>query len=95
MEKGCGGAIGLTGTSGALSHWVVEGPAIARITAEFKNHVTREHGDAHNIEHLHHETPETQSACDLHEGCQNTYNCVSRDREFFPEGDLYSMSARP
>ena len=36
MVKGSGGAIGLTGNPGALRHWMVAGPEIARITKEFE-----------------------------------------------------------
>ncbi len=37
MVKGSGGAIGLTGNTGALRRWMVAGPEIARITAEFED----------------------------------------------------------
>ncbi len=37
MVKGSGGAIGLTGNPGALRRWMVVGPEIARITAEFED----------------------------------------------------------
>ena len=36
LVKGSGGAIGLTGNSGALRRWTVAGPKIVRITKEFE-----------------------------------------------------------
>jgi len=51
MVKGSGGAMGLTGNPGALRRWMVAGPEIARITAEFEEQVSpqsRDTGDCHH-----------------------------------------------
>ena len=53
--KGSGGAIGLTGNPGALRHWMVTGPEIARITTAFEEQAIQGHGGAHDIGHLHHD----------------------------------------
>ena len=55
VVKGSGGAIGLTGNPGALKHWMVAGPEIARITTAFEEQAIRGHGSAHDIGRLHHD----------------------------------------
>ncbi|XP_041473700.1 uncharacterized protein LOC121422610 [Lytechinus variegatus] len=61
LVKGCGGAIGLTGNPGALRRWMVAGPEIARMTAEFEVQTEREHRGASNRRHRHHDqTPGVQ-----------------------------------
>ncbi|KAG0723835.1 hypothetical protein GWK47_005388 [Chionoecetes opilio] len=63
VVKGSDGAIGLTGNPGALRRWMVAGPEIARITAEFEEQATRGHGGAHDTGHLHHDQkPGVQAA---------------------------------
>lgn len=36
MVRGSGGALGLTGNPGAFRQWIVAGPEISRIAAEFE-----------------------------------------------------------
>ena len=55
MVKCSGGAIGLTGTPGALRRWMVAGPEIARITAEFEDQVRRQKDDGSDAGHHHHD----------------------------------------
>ena len=41
--KGSGGAVGLTDNPPALRRWMVAGPEVARMTAEFKDDSTSSH----------------------------------------------------
>ena len=53
LIKQSGGAVGLTTNSSALKRWMVAGPEVARIVAEFENCALRTHVDM--SDHLHHE----------------------------------------
>ncbi len=55
MVKGSGGAIGLTGNPVALRCWMVAGPEIARITAEFEEQVRHQKDDGGDAGHHHHD----------------------------------------
>lgn len=54
IMKGSGGAIGLIGNPGALRRWMVAGPEIAKITAEFEKQANP-HGWTQDTEDYHHE----------------------------------------
>ena len=62
MVKGCGGAIGLTSNLGALRRWMIAGPEIARITAEFEEQAIKQHDGASDLRH-------PWSASSVSEGC--------------------------
>ena len=49
VVKGDGGAVGLTENPGALRHWIVAGPEVARIVTEFEN--TTPSSTANNVNH--------------------------------------------
>ena len=53
LIKQSGGAVGLTTNSSALKLWMVAGPEVARIVAEFENCALRTHVDM--SDHHHHE----------------------------------------
>ena len=63
MVKGYGGAIGLTSNPGALRRWMIAGPEIARITAEFEEQAIKQHDGASDLRHHHHDQqPGVQAA---------------------------------
>ena len=66
--KGSGGAVGLTDNPPALGRWMVAGPEVARMIAEFEDDTTRSH-QKDSEQHHHEQHSGSRSPSNICERC--------------------------